>query len=272
MSARILIIEDNAANLELMRYLLNAFGYEAIVAHDGADGLARARADAPDLILCDVQMPGMDGYQVLRAIRADPGLARTPVLAVTALAMVGDRDKALAAGFDGYLTKPIDPATFVGEIESFLPATALAARAKAPRAVSESAKPARGTGATILAVDNLQMNLDLLASILGSSGYRLVATTRAETALALARESPPDLILSDVCMPQGSGYDLIREVKDDPLLAAIPFVFVTSTALQESDRARALAMGAARFLVRPMEPAELLANIEACLREARGRG
>jgi two-component system cell cycle response regulator len=270
MSAHILIIEDNAANLELMRYLLHAFGYDAHTARGGADGIEQAKAAPPDLILCDVQMPGMDGYEVLRAMRAQAGLARLPVIAVTALAMVGDRDKALAAGFDGYLSKPIDPATFVQEIESFLPAGSrgVSSRASAARSLSQASHAGGAARGTILAVDNLQVNLDLLASIFESSGYRVVVTDSAETAIRLARESRPDLVMSDVCMPRGSGYELIRAFKGDPGLRDIPFVFITSTAMNESDRQLGLALGAAKFLFRPMEPQALLSEIESCLAPA----
>jgi two-component system, cell cycle response regulator len=251
-----------------MRYLLNAFGYEVGIAPDGGSGIARAREEMPALVLCDVQMPGMDGYEVLRTMRGDPRLAHLPVVAVTALAMVGDRDKALAAGFDGYLAKPIDPATFVQEVESFLPAGARAPRQDQDRSTQQGPEPSARTKGTILAVDNLQSNLDLVASIFESSGYRVITTCVAEEAPRLAREASPDLILSDVCMPQGSGYDLIRAFKGDPRLRDIPFVFITSTAATEPDRERGIALGAAKFLFRPMEPQQLLKEVESCMRES----
>jgi len=121
MAARILIVEDNEANLELMNYLLEMAGYIVLTATDGELGVAKARAERPDLILCDVQMPKMDGYDVAKTLKADKLMKATPLIAVTALAMVGDRDRILAAGFDGYLPKPITPNTFVSEIEAFLP-------------------------------------------------------------------------------------------------------------------------------------------------------
>ena len=120
MSAPILVIEDNPANLELMMYLLHAFGYMALTATGGAEGLEIARRERPDLILCDIGMPGMSGLDVAREIRGDPALRGTLLVAVTALAMVGDREQILAAGFDGYIAKPIDPEKFVGQVESYL--------------------------------------------------------------------------------------------------------------------------------------------------------
>src|SRR4051812_2065122 len=109
MSARILIIEDKQANLDLMTYLLEAFGHSVKTAMDGEEGLAALRREAPDVVVCDINLPRIDGYEVARQIRADPALRPLPLIAVTALAMVGDREKVLAAGFDGYIAKPIAP-------------------------------------------------------------------------------------------------------------------------------------------------------------------
>jgi len=117
---RVLVVEDNTANLDLMVYLLVAFGYVALSARDGQEGLATAMRERPDLIVCDVQLPVIDGYEVVRRLKADPNCRSIPTVAVTALAMVGDRDRILKAGFDGYLAKPIDPETFVGQLKAFL--------------------------------------------------------------------------------------------------------------------------------------------------------
>jgi len=122
MSRPILLIEDNAANLELMTYLLRAFRHETISAASGQEGIRLAQQERPRAILCDIQMPGMDGFAVVRALKADPVTKPIPVVAVTALAMVGDRDRIVAAGFDGYVSKPIVPETFVSEVERFLAA------------------------------------------------------------------------------------------------------------------------------------------------------
>lgn len=115
------MIEDNQTNRELMVYLLTAFGYVSLVAHDGIAGVEIARRELPDLIICDVHLPKRDGYNVVRDLKEDESLHHIPTLAVTAMAMVGDRDRMLAAGFDGYISKPIDPETFVQQVECFLP-------------------------------------------------------------------------------------------------------------------------------------------------------
>lgn len=117
---RILVIEDNEANLELMVYLLRAMGYEPLSAEDGLSGLALARDLVPDLVLCDINMPGMNGFEVATELRADVRTRQIPIIAITAFAMVGDRERILASGFDMYLSKPIQPETFVDQIRELV--------------------------------------------------------------------------------------------------------------------------------------------------------
>src|ERR1044072_6457351 len=103
-----------------MSYLLTAYGYITLTAPAAALEIEVACRDRPDLIICDVQLPDMDGYEVARWLKSDPELRTTPLVAVTALAMVGDRDRVLAAGSDGSLAKPINPETFVRQMEVYL--------------------------------------------------------------------------------------------------------------------------------------------------------
>lgn len=120
MRATILLIEDNAQNRYLATFLLEQRGHQVVQAATGPLGLEMAASTRPDLILLDIQLPGMDGHAVTRALKADPELKVIPVIAVTSYAMVGDREKCLDAGAEGYIEKPIDPETFVDEIEQFL--------------------------------------------------------------------------------------------------------------------------------------------------------
>lgn len=116
----ILVIEDNPENLELVTYLLRASGYTPLVAEDGVAGMELARAHIPDLVLCDIHMPGKNGFEVAEEFKKDDKLKAIPLIALTAYAMLGDRDHILASGFDKYLSKPINPETFIQEIEALL--------------------------------------------------------------------------------------------------------------------------------------------------------
>jgi two-component system, cell cycle response regulator len=269
MAARILLIEDNPANLELMSYLLRAFGYDPRTAADGRDGLEAAGSEEFDLILCDIQLPGMDGCEVARRLKADPALRTVPLVAVTALAMVGDRDRILAAGFDNYLTKPINPETFVRQVELFFRSQGRPSLPFSPHPVAAENPADVSKHSTVLVVDNLPVNLQLARSILEPHGYLVLTAEGGDEALEMVRKVVVDLILSDICMAKGDGYDFIRAVKADPRLRDIPFVFLTSTMTDEKNRDKGLKLGATRFLFRPIEPAVLLAELEACLREAR---
>jgi two-component system cell cycle response regulator DivK len=120
--ALILIIEDNARNLKLARDILNHAGYETVEAENAEDGLALARARHPDLVLMDVQLPGMDGVQALRRLRSDPETCDIPAIALTAFAMKDDRERFLAAGFDRYVAKPLDIREFPRQVAAALAA------------------------------------------------------------------------------------------------------------------------------------------------------
>ncbi len=119
MSRTILLIEDNEQNRYLVTFLLERSGYRVVSVEDGRRGIEIACTCAPSLILLDIQLPTMDGYEVARALRQQTPLRTTPIVAVTSYAMPGDREKALAAGCTGYLEKPIDPETFVADVERF---------------------------------------------------------------------------------------------------------------------------------------------------------
>jgi two-component system, cell cycle response regulator DivK len=119
--ARVLIVEDNPLNLKLVRDVLLMAGFEVIEARTGEDGVARAHDSQPDLILMDLQLPGVDGTQAMRTIKASPSGSGIPIVALTAFAMSEDRDRALRNGFDGYLSKPISVRDLPRQIADLLP-------------------------------------------------------------------------------------------------------------------------------------------------------
>ena len=120
MSKRILVIEDQEDNRQIVRDLVTASGYELIEATTGEEGLAMAARERPDLILMDIQLPGIDGYEVTRRIKANPQLHKIPIIAVTSYALSGDDKKAFAAGCDGYVTKPFSPRLLLAKIKEYL--------------------------------------------------------------------------------------------------------------------------------------------------------
>jgi CheY-like chemotaxis protein len=120
-AARVLVVEDNEMNMQLVEYLLEEGGYQIVKAASGEDALSIARGGDPvDLILMDIHLPGIDGLSVIREMKNDPQTGAIPILALTAHAMRGDKDRFLEAGCDGYISKPIDVKTFLTSIRSYL--------------------------------------------------------------------------------------------------------------------------------------------------------
>jgi CheY-like chemotaxis protein len=117
---KVLVADDKATGRELVRTILETSGYEVHEAADGTEAVAEARRLAPDLIILDIHMPQMDGYGVIAELRRDPRFAATPIIALTASAMMGDRERALAAGFTGYISKPIRLSALRSEVERLL--------------------------------------------------------------------------------------------------------------------------------------------------------
>lgn len=269
MPARILLVEDNAPSLHLMAYLLRKAGYEPVCTKDGQEGLDSARAEHPDIVLMDLQMPRLDGFEAAARFRRDPALQAVRLVAITALAMVGDREKVLSAGFDGYIAKPITPESFVTQVEAFLSPASRTERRDSPVRSSSPVprahpSPARGR---ILVVDNVTQNVAFARSVLEAFGFEVVAARGRDDALAKASADAPDLILSDVHMPDGSGFDLLIAAKADPALRSIPFLFISSSTRRDADRQTGLNLGAAGFIERPVEPQDLVSAIEASLEE-----
>ncbi len=121
MSRRILVVEDHEENRNIVRDLLQSAGYEMIEALTGEEGVALAERERPDLILMDIQLPGFDGYEATRQIKANPALRAIPIIAVTSYALSGDDQKALAAGCDAYVTKPFSPRALLAKIREYVP-------------------------------------------------------------------------------------------------------------------------------------------------------
>jgi CheY-like chemotaxis protein len=270
MGARILVVEDTAFSMQFLVYLLTEYDHTVLEAVTGEQAIEVASATAPDLVLMDLQLPGIDGFETMTALRAIPGRAALPVIAVTSFAMVGDRDRALQAGFDHYLTKPIDPETFVEEINARLPAELRGQRRPACQPGRARAAEPAGThqhsGADILVLDDTAINRTLLRSILEPHGYRVRTTATVDEAIAAVDGDRPDLVVSDVHVRQQSGVGLLSHLRAVPSLAAVPFIFLSATTDWQDP---VLADGRVPLLRSPIEPSVLLAEVEALLQARR---
>ncbi len=260
MERTVLVIEDDQLNMKLMRGLLGLGGYRMLEAEEAETGLQMAAEHRPDLILMDVNLPGLDGLSATRRLKADPSLAAIPVIALTGLAMEGDREKALEAGCKDHITKPINTRSFLDSLGALLTPAPDRADAEAP---PKNAAPRQYS--RILVVDDDPMNVKLVEGILKKEGYESLKAFGGEEALAMVSHHRPDLILLDVMMPGIDGYQVTRQLKGDPATAAIPIIMITALNGTE-DKVRGLECGADEFLTKPVNAAELLARTKSMLR------
>lgn len=287
MAASILVIEDNPANMNLMVYLLEACGYRVLQAWDGEQGVALARRERPDLVLCDLRLPRLDGYGVLRQLKADPATRAIPVLAASAEPADDGGAALLAAGFDGWLAKAFEPEQLLPALAAWLP-PALRAGQPAPPASASTSAPASGTAgpadaapapaswpapgpnpttrARVLLLDAAPANHGLLATVLGQLGYTLTVATNAQQAEACAGQ-PFDLLLCDC----GSDDETALQAFPIPALrrfSRLPLIMLrpaldASVAWMPCGRRYP-----ARLLAHPIEPQKLVDEIAACVAPA----
>lgn len=280
---QVLIVDDNAANLKVARFALEGEGYEVRTATDGEEALEVLREFHPRLILMDIQLPGVDGLELTRRLKADPRTSGTVVVAVTAYAMKGDREKALNAGCDGYITKPLDPILLPGQIAAYLRDSGVLPPLGAPTLANPSAehhvggpigasatellraaRDPQSTPQAILVVEDNPTTRKMFRVALESAGYEVLDAADARTALEIAVRRPPDLIIQDLILPDMDGLDLVRSLRKQVGDARVP-IFCASGFLSRLDEARALKDGFSAVLVKPVDPIYLLSVVRAHL-------
>ncbi len=215
-SPEVLVIEDDPSALRLLREYLEPVGYRIRAASSGEQGLAMAAERAPSAVILDVLLPGIDGWEVLRRLKAEAGLRDIPVVIVT---VVDERDIGLALGAVDYLVKPVRRDTLVAALERV-------------------AAPMRGPDRLIrvLAVDDEPAALALVSAALDGHGYEVILASGGREALERARGSPMDLIVCDLMMPDLDGFGVIAELKADARTADIPIVICTARDLSEAEK------------------------------------
>jgi DNA-binding response OmpR family regulator/two-component sensor histidine kinase len=259
--AKILIAEDSPDIRALIQMLLETEGHRVIAVADGRAAVAAAREERPELILMDLSLPIISGWEAARQIRTDPATASIPILAVTAHAMHGDRERALAAGCDGFIAKPISEDTFASRVIGFIHSRKAAAGEASKRQEGSVAEPGR-----ILVVDDQAEVAQLLRTDLESEGHSVVLATSAEQALShFEADNRFDLAVIDVMLGGNSGYDL-TETFTSQSAEYIPVLLLTAGTI---DRERGYSAGADDFIGKPIETVELRARVRSLIRVGR---
>jgi|GEM_PF-69355 len=265
----ILVVEDNIYNMKLVRSLIKLGGYEILEAASAEEGLNILEDHTPDLILMDIQLPGMDGLSATRQIKSTQRLAEIPVLALSAYAMNGDSQRALEAGCTGYISKPIDTRRFFNTIEGYMPGPPPETKKQETfaRPIDNQASIEDITffKHKILIVDDDPLNVKLLKAKLTSNIFVTIEAYSGQECLDIVNRELPDIILLDLMMPGIDGFEVTRILKSSEKTKLIPIIHITALDSHE-DKAKALEVGADEFLNKPINTKELMIRIRSLLR------
>ena len=243
MGKKILIIEDEPALVKAFEVRLRTEGYEPVAAFDGEEGLRKAREEAPDLIILDLMLPRIEGYEICRRLKSDENCEHIPIMMVTVKSQDEDRAKGFRMGADEYVVKPFEWDNLLGKVNSLV-----------------------GPKATILVTDDEPDLVKALTLRLESEGYKVVTASDGKESLQKARELEPDLIILDVMMPEMDGFEACRCLRKD-LGLDIPIIMLTVKA-ESDDKTKGLQMGADVYITKPFDYDNLIYHVRTLL-EAR---
>jgi two-component system cell cycle response regulator len=266
----VLVVDDQPSNIKLLTTLLKADGFEVISAGGGVEAIKIAKIRDPDVILLDVMMPDMDGFETTRALKSEPITTSIPVILITALDGAEARIKGLDAGADEFLSKPVNRTELIARVRSLLRLKQVQQqlRNKVDMVDSLGAQVIQlhhSAADTVLLVEDNAKVVKQLSLILGQKGYRIVVATSVEEATTLLNGFVPDLILLDYLLPVRNGGELITALKNNERFADIPVIVITS--LDDlQNKVETIDMGVDDYIVKPVDNAELIARIRATLR------
>ncbi len=277
MTARILVVDDIPANVRLLEAKLMAEYFEVLTANDGPAALEVANTQAPDLILLDVMMPGMDGFEVAERLKADPKTRHIPIVMVTALTDTADRVRGLEAGADDFLSKPVNDIALFARVRSLARLKVMMDELRVRHAttgemdiVGEVPQDAEDDAANgqILMVESEDMLARRLTEFLTEAGHRIHRATNSAEALVLGREPGLDLIMVSLSLSGEDGLRLCSQFRSQEETRHIPILLI----LDETDLtqlAKGLDLGVTDYLIRPIDQAELLARTRTQVRRRR---
>jgi CheY-like chemotaxis protein/class 3 adenylate cyclase len=246
----ILLADDSPMIHRYTVPILEEDGYEVVSAHDGADALQLARARRPDLVITDVEMPKLDGYEVCKTIKSSADTAHIPVLICSTLGEAADLERGFDAGADDYMVKPVVPEELSTRV----------------RALFASTLP--GKRGTILVVDDSPAQRHFVADCLARQGFEIVTAENGKIGLEKAQAVRPQLIVSDYEMPVMTGFELVHALRRDPELRNIPVIMLTARD-SKRDMAQMRAAGASAYLVKPFAQDKCIATVERTIAERR---
>ncbi len=262
----ILIVEDNPLTLYVLIEYLERLNLKTSVARSGEEALRQVELLKPDLILLDVMMPGIDGFETCRRLKSNINTQEIPVMFITALSNTSERVKGFEAGGIDYITKPFDFKEVAARIESRLTIQRLQRKLKTRNSLIAFGEQPSLTDekATILIVEDNAMTLHLLIGYLDKFGFNTMGAESGENALELVNETVPDLVLLDVMLPGIDGFETCQQLKKNAKTRDVPIIFMTALS-DAGAKIKGFEVGAADYIIKPHHYAEVLSRIKTHL-------
>ena len=273
----ILIVDDDPGSLRLLNHLLSDAGYQVQTASNGEQALLSTSQHLPDLIILDVRMPGMSGFDVSRSLQRTPKTQTIPVIFLSAAADPDDKIQGFDAGGVDFIAKPFVDDEVLARVKTHIDMAIAAKKLLRRHTKTHSSEftndsprptpPAITRRQEVLVVEDTPESLRLLATVLTEAGFAVREAPNGELALWTATRSPPDLILLDIRMPGMNGFDVCRHLKSNPTTAHVPVIFLSALSDRE-DKAEGFAAGAVDYVTKPFSEQEVLARVRTHLRLA----
>jgi len=277
MSARVLVVDDVLPNVKLLAAKLTREYFDVVTANSGPEALERIKAQHPDIVLLDVMMPGMDGFEVCERIRSDPATMHIPVIMVTALSDVTDRVRGLEAGADDFLTKPVNDVALFARVRSLVRLKMMMDEWRLRESTSgqlgmlvstDSVQTQTAEGARVLVVEDSAIDLDKINETLARDRNMVTDTDSCAAGLELALREEFDLIIVSLTLMREDGLRLCSQLRSQERSRQIPILLLADET--DMDRvAKGLELGANDYLIKPIDRNELLARTRTQVRRKR---
>ena len=277
MTARILVVDDIPANVRLLEAKLKAEYFEVLTASDGPAALEATQAQAPDLILLDVMMPGMDGFEVARRLKADPKTRHIPIVMITALTDTSDRVRGLEAGADDFLSKPVNDVALFARVRSLARLKVMIDELRVRHATTGQLEIADegplvaeddAANGQILLVETVDLLAEKLAARLSAAGHEVQRATSSAEALERSREQGLDLLMVSLHLAGEDGLRLCSRFRSQDQTRHVPILLILDEDELEQ-LAKGLELGVTDYLIRPIDHNELLARTRTQIRRRR---